>query len=519
MPARGGLRRWVSVGRSLLLALALAAPVFCMAQASGTRQSGGSTTPTSQTPVTSAPAAGLPAGEVPGAALPGALMPIPGLTGAAATGLGPAPAEYASYGAAAGIGVTDNVNLSASGGKSQTLAAANVFFDLIHTASRLELSALGNFSDINYLEHAYTNQLLGRFDGIANLKLWPHHLKWLVRDDYGDQQTNVLQAFTPANLQRVNIFSTGPDLTLQPTLTSYIELQGLYSRMSYQDSPFDGQIATGSFTAGHDLSESSSISLVGQVQQLKFDNTIVNRNYQIREYYARYRLRGARTAIDLQGGMAQSDDTGSWKSTPLVRLSLTRNVSPFSTVSLAGGREYTNDMANFASLSSTVSGGIPIGAGTQTTGSALRTYGNASWGFHRARTTLDLIGAWAREAYDRQPIYDVDRANIGMTVGRKLNPLLSAYITATVDRQRYVNQGFTDNFGTASGGIVYRPGAWVVIYGRYDHQFRRTSGEPAKGLGYDENRIFLMIGYYPHSSGTETPGEPGGGGLMSTPMP
>ena len=59
---------------------------------------------------------------------------------------------------------------------------------------------------------------------------------------------------------------------------------------------------------------------------------------------------------------------------------------------------------------------------------------------------------------------------------------------------------------------MYHPGTWIVIYGRYDHQFRTSSGM-ARGLGYDENRIFVMVGYYPHSSGTGLPREMGGSGL------
>lgn len=496
----------------LLSALALAMPVPGLAQEMG------SAAPTSSGPGMTSPAGALPAAQLPGAALPGGALPIPGLTGAGATGLTPLPAEYTRYGASVGVGATDNVNLSAAHRRSQTLAAANLFFDLIRSGSRLELSALGNFSDINYLEHAYSNQVLGRFDGLANLKLWKHHLTWLVRDDYGDQEINPLQSLTPANLQRVNVFSTGPTLMLQPTLSSFVELQALYSRNTYQNSPFDGQAETGSFTVGHRFSPSSSLSLVGEVEQERFDNRIVNTNYQVREYYADYDVKGARTAIDLQGGVNQADDTGSWKSSPLLRLSITRNISPFSTVALSGGREYSNAMGDFASLGSGATGAIPVGPVTQTTANALRTYGNASWNFQRLRTTFDLFGGWDRDAYDRQAQFDVTRADVGLTLGRQLTPKLSANITGTADRSRYLNQGFSDTYGTVGGGLVYRPGAWVVIYGQYDHEFGRSSGAAAQGLGYDENRVFVMIGYYPHSSGTGAPGAGamggmGGGGL------
>lgn len=504
MGVRG--RRLRMIEPSLLWVLALTAPALCLAQEAG------SAAPTSSAPTTGALAGGVPAAQFPGATLPEAALPIPGLTGAAATGLNPLPAEYTRYGVSAGLGASDNINFSAKNPKSQTLAATNLFLDLIRTGSRLELTALGNFSDIEYLEHAYSNQVLGRFDGLANLTLWQHHLKWLVRDDYGDSQIDVLQALTPQNLQRVNVFSTGPDLTLQPTLSSFMELQGLYSRNTYQNEPFNGSTESGMFTAGHQFSPVASLSLVGQVQQERFDNTLVNGNYQIRRYYGHYLVKGARTTVDLQGGLAQNNDTGSWQSSPLVRLAITRNVSPFSTVSLSGGRDYINAMGSFASLAA-VSGGIPVAPATQTTASAVQTYGNANWGFHRQRTTINFLAGWARDTYALSK-YDVSRADAGLNLSRQLTRRLSANIMATVDRGRYPNQELTQNYGTAGAGLVYRPGAWVVIYGRYDHQFMRSSGV-TQGLGYDENRVYVMIGYYPHSSGTGAPGMGGmtGGGL------
>lgn len=491
--------------RYILLAFVLTAPALCLAQETG------SATPTASAPATG----GVPAAEFSGATLPSASVPIAGLTGAAATGLTPMPAEYTDYGASVGLGGTDNVNASATDRKAQALAAANLFFDLIRTGSRLEMNAVGNFSDIDYLEHAYGNQLLGRFDGFANLTLWKRHLNWVVRDDFGDSQIDVLQALRPINVQRINVFSTGPDLMLQPTISSFVELQGLYSRNTYQDSPFSGNSETGTFTLGHQLSPSATISLVGQIRQERFDNTSVNANYQVRQYYGHYAVKGARTAIDLQGGLDQANDRGSWESSPLVRLSITRNVSPFSSISLSGGRDYNNAMGSFASLAASATGGIPVASATQTTANALQSYGNVAWGFHRLRTTINLSGGWERNSYDRQSIFDVDRTDVSLSLGRQLTRKLSADIIGTVDRSRYTNQGFTQNYGTAGGGLVYRPGAWIVIYGRYDHQFLHATGV-TRGLGYDENRVYVMIGYYPHSSGTGAPGEGGmgEGGIM-----
>lgn len=444
------------------------------------------------------------------AALPGAVMP------GVISELGPAPAELTRFGIAAGVGETDNVNLSSTNPKSQTIAAADLDFDLRRSGSRLDASALGNFTDLYYLQGAYSNQVLGRFDGLATAKLWSDRLRWVVADDFGEEQTDPFAVITPVNLERVNVFSTGPDLTLRPSYASFITLDARYNQISYQRSPFDGHNLVGSAEIGRQLSPLSSLSLVAQAEELRFDNTTVNTDYNRREAYGRYRIQGARTAVDVQLGATQANDVvSSWKTSPLARLLLTRGVSPFSVITLGGGREYTDAAGSFSSLRSGAGGGIVVAPASQTTGNYLRTYGSAGWQFARLRTTFGLTGNWERDTYDLQPIYDGTRADVELNLGRALTPRLSVNVSGSADRYEYLNQGFTDKFGTVGAGFVYRPGRWVIIYARYDHAFRRSSaaaGAPLLvGARYDENRAFVMIGYRPHSD-TATGGESEFGG-------
>ena len=440
-------------------------------------------------------------------------LPVPSLLSEDAAGIAVPPTDQTHYGIAAGVGETDNVNLSSTNPKSQTLAAADLDFALTRSGSRLDASALGNFTDINYLQHAYGNQLLGRFDGLATAKLWSDRLKWLVRDDYGEAQLDPFAAVTPTNLQRENLFTTGPDLMLRPSERSFVELEALYGRTSYQTSPFDENTGSGSIAVGRQLSALSSLSLVGQAEAQRFSNTTLNTNYDRRELYGKYQARGARTQLSAQLGATQANDTGSWTTTPLVRLSLMRQISPFSSVTLGGGREYTDAAGAFGALRAGAAGGIAVGGVAQTSANYLRNYASAGWMFSRLRTSFGLTGSWERDTYDRQGIYDTTLAGLQAMLGRHLTPTLSADVTAGVDRTKYLNQGFTDTYGTVGAGVTWRPGRWVEVYARYDHSFRRTSGPAsltATGAGYDENRVFVMIGYRPHSAADEAAA---GGGM------
>jgi hypothetical protein len=492
----------IGPARSALIVLALASPALALAQSAAPEGAG------AVSPVQAVPGVGSAGAELPSATLPGETS----------TGLGPEPPELARYGIAAGIGETDNVNLSQTDPKSQTIAATDLDFDLRRTGSGLDASALGNFTDLDYLQGAYSNQVLGRFDGLATGKLWSDRLKWVVADDFGEEQTDPFAAVTPVNLQRVNVFTTGPDVTLRPSSASFVNLDARYSQITYQTSPFDGHNLVGSAEFGRDLSPLSSLSLVVEAEELRFQNTTVNTDYDRREAYGRYLIEGARTSIEAQLGVTQADDvTSSWKTSPLVRLLLTRRISPFSVLTLAGGKEYTDASGSFSSLRSGAAGGIAVAPVSQTTANYLRNYGSAGWQFTRLRTIFGLTGNWERDTYDVQSLYDVTRANLGLNMGRDLTPKLSANITGSVDRYDYFNRGFTNKFGTVGAGLVYRPGRWFIVYARYDHAFSRSAGSPSGvpflgGITYDENRVFVMIGYRPHSD-TESDGESGFGGM------
>jgi hypothetical protein len=499
--ARRAERARALVRRLAASALALAAPALAFGQT--VPQQGSATVP--------------PVQAVPGVGSVGASLPGSGMGGAAAipTGTAPVPAELTHYGIAAGVGETDNVSLSSTHPKSQTIAAANLNFDLRRSGSLLDASALGNFTDLDYLQGAYSNQVLGRFDGLANAKLWSNRLTWMAAEDFGEQQIDPFAAIVPSELQRVNVFTTGPDLTLHPSYTTFVTLDARYSNVSYQTSPFDSRNLSASAAFGHQISPLSSLSVVVQAEQLRFNNTQLNTNYSRREAYGRYRIRGARTSIEAQLGATQADDVGYWKTSPLARLELTRRISPFSVVTLAGGREFTDTGGSFASLRAGAGGGIAVAAASQSTGNYLRNYGSAGWQFARLRTTLGLTADWEHDAYDRQSQFDTTREDLALNLGRSLTPKLSVSLTGTVDRYDYSHQGFVNRFGTADATLTYRPGRWLVVYAQYEHAFSSTGGARALLLGptgYDENRVFIMVGYRPHSD-TEPAGAAGFGGM------
>ena len=158
----------------------------------------------------------------------------------------PADAQIWSLGADVGLGETDNVTLVPSNKTNQTIATADIDFAVLEQSRLFNVNAKGDFSDYDYLQHAYPNEFIGRLDGLAKVALVPDRLTWVLQEDFGQSQLDPYTPQTPSNHQNVNYVSTGPDLDLRLGGTGFVDVSLRYADAYYQYSPFDGNRVFGS---------------------------------------------------------------------------------------------------------------------------------------------------------------------------------------------------------------------------------------------------------------------------------
>src|SRR5258706_13346680 len=84
-----------------------------------------------------------------------------------------------TYGVDAGVAESDNVTLVSTGKVSQTMAVADPGFDFKERSRRLDVDAKGNFTSLDYLQSAYSSQVIARFDRLEHLALIPERLAWV----------------------------------------------------------------------------------------------------------------------------------------------------------------------------------------------------------------------------------------------------------------------------------------------------------------------------------------------------
>jgi hypothetical protein len=438
-----------------------------------------------------------------------------------------------TYGADIGLGESDNVTLVQTGKVSQTIAIADVDFNVKEETRRFDLAARGNFTDLDYLQQAYSNQVIGRFDGVGQFAIIPERLSWVLQDDWGQAQVDPFTPITPNNQENINYVSTGPDLAFRLGSLGFMDATARYGRAQYQISPFSSNRYIGSVVFGRQLSAQSTVSLAGSTTRVLFDNTAVNGNFERSSAFAHYDVQGARTdflanlgattfhqdaipstaGILVAPGISTVPESARSETGPLVKLQLSRKLSPAAALTLGAGRDITDESVGFSTLPNGTVGAIgrPGAIGAQyafeTAPAAVvsdnytTTYASLGWQYKRDRTTISASGRWEKDAYDGQPLLDLRRDTAEITVERRMTRALSAQLLGTYYTTDYAHVDFSERDSAVGAALAYRHGSWLVVQLRYDHVSRSVSGIAA-GTGYDENRVFLTVGYRPFADQT-----------------
>jgi hypothetical protein len=412
-------------------------------------------------------------------------------------------AESLTYGADVGIGESDNVTLVRTDKVSQTIAITDLDFDFKDQSRRFDVDAKGDFSYLDYLQNAYSPQLIGRFDGRADVSLIPERVIWVVTESFGQSQIDPFVAAVPTNLQNVNYVATGPDANFRLGPTIFLDLSARYAKATYQTEPFDSNAVNASAALGRALSAQSSISINGSFERMLFDNTDINTDFNRSSGYAHYELQGARTNLTANLGATKVDQGSQSFTGPNAKLQLSRKLSSVSKLTFTFGRDITDGSTAFGNLQSGAIGGIVTGPAVLSQNNYTATYSSVGWEYARNRTTIGVSGTWEKDAYEGQPLQDVTRSSAEFRIERKLSSVLTAQLLGRLYRNEYVNTDFSETDGLVGAALMFRAGRGLEIKLRYDHSSRSVSGVgvvPGVSTGYDENRAFLTIGYRPRAA-------------------
>jgi hypothetical protein len=295
---------------------------------------------------------------------------------------------------------------------------------------------------------------------------------------------------TPDNSEFVNNLSTGPTLTFRLGDRAALTMSGLYSRLSYEDSPLDANTLSGTVGISTALPGDGSLGLFGRVAGTS--GVAGESGYDLRSAYVRYQ-RGLQSSnsLSLDAGYIESLHEGVTSGGPLVLLSLQRQISGLSSVFLNASRTITNT-AEIRAIEAlgTAEHDRPISQ----PGSVESSGADAGWKVGGRRNTLALGGGWRKEEYNSAPQFDRKVSYVSATFSRRLRSTLTANLDV-----RYNTEDFADptlpEFDYQTVVLSLQQMFGRRLSGGLTTVYSHRSDKVASGYEFTEWRYGLTIGY------------------------
>ncbi|HUQ10658.1 MAG TPA: outer membrane beta-barrel protein [Steroidobacteraceae bacterium] len=404
----------------------------------------------------------------------------------------PASAGDLDYRLGLGMGYSDNLGRRNDALKDdENIATAGLRFAFDEDTRRLHADVTGDVTYLDYLGDTYDSELVGNVSADAAFSIIEDRFIWNVSDQWGQVAVDPFSPTSPENRENINYLSTGPDVFFGLGPQFRLGLGATYSLVDYEDEPLDSATTGGRVSLVRVLSDRSALSLNGGVRDVTYDEEALDADYQQTEAYLEYRANGARTNVLLDAGWSEVDrDAASdAQSGTLMRVNVSRRISPSTILSLTGAREFTTTAGAFAVGQSSGIGSAP----TQQSASPFTNDRlSFTYDFFRHVTSLSLTANWSKQTYEDQASLDARMTALGARWRRDLSPTMFLYVSAAYSKSEFPLE--TRNFdSTAFGtGLSWRLSRSLSLSVRYDRE-QRDSEEVLNR--YTENRVLLSLEY------------------------
>jgi hypothetical protein len=373
-----------------------------------------------------------------------------------------------------------------------------------HPRFAANVSGTGGY--YHYQNNAFDPEFLGIANGTLAYQLMPSTLTLLADDSLTQTRINEFAPLTPTNLQNVNRFIVGPELSLHPGgAQNLLMAQALYERTDYQDSPLDSDTARGQLSFGRSLDAHNVVNLTAAARQVKFSGDQSFSDYNGQDYFLSWVATGIRTTLLLDAGYSTTHVDGSDRNdSPLFRLNIARQVSPRSTAYLYASHTLMG-AADAIFLDSSLGGRDPGASSYANTSEPFEMdYLGAGYALDNGKLALELRGSLGRERYPQTDIDDRNDQRIDADLTYRFNSWLGAGAFAEYRWETFVNRNDSYSNDRYFGVFV-----GFALGSRLGLNLSALRAERSTDLGpllsYDETRARAILTYTIVGTGQDAP--------------
>ncbi len=352
-----------------------------------------------------------------------------------------------------------------------------------------DLSAGAQFS--HYLDDTFDDETSFTANGSLDWVFLEDRLVWSVSDNFGQVLTNTSEPNTPVNRGDINVFSTGPTLTLPVSDSVDIRAGATYSDRYYELRDSDNRSLEYFFGLSHQFSSQARLALELRDESTEYDvlDTI---EFDRQEAVLRYSAQTSRTTLDVAVGANRIEIQNETQTEPSYRISISRRISPRTTVTAAFDREFSEGGDSIESLlDAEPLPGLPtediflLGIPNESTSYSISSVSQ----FRRSQLSFSA------SIQDVESVLDTATAREEISAGVEFTRAFSQVVAGGVFieyEERDFSGSLDDESLSVGLGLGRRLNERVQLEGGYQWITRDSS---VGALNFDENRLSLSISY------------------------
>ena len=398
-----------------------------------------------------------------------------------------------------GIGQSDNLQRTPDDQLDVGIAFLGGEFGYLRTGSRLNANIIANGDYLVYDDSAFDEELVGGASAFLDYAVIDERFLWTLQYNWGQQVFDPLTPIRPGNREDVSFLTTGPVFSLPLGARNSLDVELDYSTVNYELRANDNVRTNVQVGLSRTVGDGRTIALIGSEEHVKFEDLVINPDFDRRELFIRWTTLSARNNIIFDIGYSELEIDGLAEANggSVVRLDWTRVVSTATTFSVGGGSRFS-DQGNIFRFGQNVRFDIRetddvIGVATPFRSN----FFNTTYTYERERTTLNFIARWTEEDYEDDDTFNRDLIRFNTTLSRQLSRKISGELGLIYSSRDFdtLNRKDDDILYQLTLGYEINPAFTTSI--SYQHLDRTSTLEIDE---FSENRIFLILTYIPQWS-------------------
>jgi hypothetical protein len=396
-----------------------------------------------------------------------------------------------------GVGYSDNIFRDPDATESETIYTAAAEFTVFSDTGRVQTDTFSQLAYMDYKDGSFDNELVGGFLTLNTFQFVPNRFEWVLNDNFGQRASDPLIPVTPNNRENVNFFTTGPVFDFASSARNTLELELLYSRVDFEDSPFDNSRYSAAFTLGREIRRNQDLALVLSTETINFSDGSAASDFDRHEAYFRYQLFGNQTTLNIDLGGTRIDTVDDELTGFLFRLSWNRHLSTLTSMRIIAGTSYSDEGNIFRFFQDELREVDFTEEFVNSAAPFINNYINGQYTYSNGRNLARISLGWNQADFQGGVGQDREAYLVNVRLQRDFSRSFFGGL-----RLRYRNREFIylDNeteTRTASVNLGFRMGPRFSLEALYQYQEREDT-DPA--ASFDESRYFLTLNYTPRWS-------------------